>query len=159
MFCPPDERIPNMKGTFIHVPQPPTPTTSSSKYDDTTTSFLTSSDLSVVAPNNNNNNNSNHNPKTYSSQHSSMISYNKRVKAHYALKSLILDRCSTPELKEELKNEGRVFYKHSFLYKSQIFLYSTYCMTLFSQTASNFGFLHCSGNPKIVRSSQYRTSI
>jgi hypothetical protein len=99
MFCPPDDRIPNMKGTFINVPPPPTTT---SKYDDNMTSFLTSSDLSVGVPSTI----TNQNPKMLSHQHSSMISYNKRVKAHYALKSIILDRCSTPELKEELKNEG-----------------------------------------------------
>ena len=123
MFCPPnDDHIPNMKGTFINVPTPPSTTTTNvtttRKYNDHTISCLTSSDLSVgvVVPNNtitnpdytgNNNNNSNNNPKILSNQHSSsMISYNKRVKTHYALKSIILDQCSTPELKEELKNEG-----------------------------------------------------
>jgi hypothetical protein len=103
MFCPIDERIPNMKGTFIHVP----PTRAARTKEDVTTSFLTSSDLSVTASSNNN---TNANPKVFTSQHSSIISCNKREKVHYALKSIILDRCSTPELKEELKNEGTTFF-------------------------------------------------
>lgn len=37
---------------------------------------------------------------------SSMITYGKKKESHFALKSILLDRCSTPEFMEELKNEG-----------------------------------------------------
>ena len=103
LFCPPDERISNRNGTFIQIP----PSTTTTNTTNATISFLTSSDLSVqVVPSSTTTTTNQNNPKILSTQYSSMISYNKRVKTHYALKSIILDRCSTPELKQELKNEG-----------------------------------------------------
>jgi hypothetical protein len=124
--CDEDETIPNMKGTFIVVPQV---TDSTRKHHELNVSSLSSSDFSNVGPpnsisttttsnasdsqhhhdenDNDNNNNNNNNPKVFHTQKSSrIVSYGTKKVTHYALKSIILDRCSTPEFKEELKNEG-----------------------------------------------------
>jgi hypothetical protein len=84
--------IPNMKGTFIDIDR----STSSAT---TNVSSLSSSSLGAS------------NPKVLHTQrsHSTLITYGSKKETHYALKSIILDRCSTPEFKEELKNEGKLF--------------------------------------------------
>jgi hypothetical protein len=86
-----NNHVPNMKGTFIDVD----PSTSSST---TNVSSLSSSGLEAS------------NPKVLHSQgsRSTLITYGTKKETHYALKSIILDRCSTPEFKEELKNEGKL---------------------------------------------------
>lgn len=84
-----NERIPNMKGTFIDIDRSTTSRT-------TDLSSLSSSGLET------------NNPKVLLAQRSrsTLITYGTKKESHYALKSIILDRCSTPEFKEELKNEG-----------------------------------------------------
>lgn len=39
---------------------------------------------------------------------SSMISYGTKKESYYALKTILLDRCSSADLKEELKNEVEI---------------------------------------------------
>ena len=45
------------------------------------------------------------NPKTLIPQYSSLITYGTKKESYYALKSNILDRCSSAEFQEELKSE------------------------------------------------------
>jgi len=48
------------------------------------------------------------NPKKLSSQRSSLITYGTQKEVYYALKSIILDRCSSKEFCDELKNEVEI---------------------------------------------------
>lgn len=48
------------------------------------------------------------NPKKLRSQHSSLITYGTKKDTYYALKSIILDRCSSQEFRDELKNEVEI---------------------------------------------------
>jgi len=48
------------------------------------------------------------NPKQLYSQHSSLITYGTKKETYYALKSIILDRCSSKEFRDELKNEVEI---------------------------------------------------
>ena len=50
----------------------------------------------------------NHNPKEFHAQHSSIITYGTKKEVYYALKSIILDRCSSKEFCDELKNEVEI---------------------------------------------------
>jgi hypothetical protein len=106
LCCNGDDRnqLPNMNGTFIDI------TNHSNATGSMDVSSLTSSGLHVS------------NPKVLEptlSSLSTMITYGTKKKTHYALKSIIMDRCSTPEFKEELKNEGMFFvcFFRSLVYK------------------------------------------
>ena len=48
------------------------------------------------------------NPKSLHSQRSSLITYGTQKEVYYALKSIILDRCSSKEFCDELKNEVEI---------------------------------------------------
>jgi len=46
------------------------------------------------------------NPKSITKKPSSLISFGNKKEVYYALKSIHLDRCTTPEYVRELRNEG-----------------------------------------------------
>jgi len=48
------------------------------------------------------------NPKRLHSQRSSLVTYGTKKDTYYALKSIILDRCSSQEFRDELKNEVEI---------------------------------------------------
>ena len=48
------------------------------------------------------------NPKQLHAQHSSLIKYGTKKEVYYALKSIILERCSSQEFRDELKNEVEI---------------------------------------------------